>query len=88
MSPRIRRVLKLVEELELDGAELLREELDARKACEIDVEACVDPADLALAKTIKRRIDAAACGETTMLSMTEANGILRDRQKVGRAASR
>ncbi len=90
MSPRIRRVLKLVEELELDGAELteLRAELDARRGCAIDLEACTDPADLALAKTIKRRIDAAARGESTMVTMTEANGILRDRQKARRAAAR
>jgi len=90
VSPRIRRVLKLVEELELDGAELnaLRAELDALKGCEIEPDACADPADRALAETIKRRIDAAARGETRMVTMVEANGILRARQRARRTASR
>jgi hypothetical protein len=39
-----------------------------RAARKIDLEACSDPADLALAKTIKRRIDAAARGETPMVT--------------------
>ena len=90
MSPRIRRVLKLVEELELDGKELreLRAELDVRGGCEIEPAACVDPSDRALAGTIKRRIDAAARGETQMVTMAQANVILRDRRKARRAAAR
>lgn len=89
MSPRLRRVLKLVDELELDRDELrtLRAELDARDACQIDLEACADGSERALAKTIKRRIDAAARGETKTISMTDANAILRERRKA-RAAAR
>jgi hypothetical protein len=82
--------LKLVEELELNRAELreLRAELDVRGGCEIEPTACVDASDRALAGTIQRRIDAAARGETQMVTMAQANGILRDRRKARRSATR
>jgi hypothetical protein len=85
-APRIRRVLKLVDELELDQEELLilRKELDARGECEIDLAACTDAAERALARTIKRRIDAAARGQTPMVTMAEADKILRERRKARR----
>ncbi len=69
-STRVRRVLKLVDELELDAEErrALRAELDAREACEIDLDACADDRERALARAIKQRIDAAARGETQSLS--------------------
>ncbi len=72
-STRVRRVLKLVDELELDPGELraLRAELDARGECVINLEACKDDHERALARTIKQRIDAAARGETQSLSMPE-----------------
>jgi hypothetical protein len=84
---RVRQVLKLVDELELDQKELgaLRKELDARGECEIDLAACTDGAERDLARTIKRRIDAAARGETRMVSMADANKILRERRKARRA---
>ena len=90
MSPRIRRVLKLVEELELDGQEIseLRAELDARKGCEIDLEGCNTSQERALAETIKRRIDAAARGETRTVSISDANRVLRERQRARRSAAR
>ena len=80
---RIRKVLKLVDELELDAAELraLRAELDARGECEVDLEACADADERGLALKIKKRIDAAARGDTPMVSMTEASRILRERRK-------
>jgi hypothetical protein len=80
---RVRKVLKLVDELELDPAELraLRAELDARGECEIDLDACENEDERQLALTIKRRIDAAARGETTIVSMADASRILRERRK-------
>ncbi|MGH7285193.1 MAG: hypothetical protein ACRELY_27030 [Polyangiaceae bacterium] len=80
---RIRKVLKLVDELELDGEELrtLRAELDARGECEVDLAACANDDERKLAQTIKTRIDAAARGTTPMVSMTDASRILRDRRK-------
>jgi hypothetical protein len=86
-TARVRRVLKLVDELELDQEELraLRKELDARGECEIDLAACTDAAERTLARTIKRRIDAAARGETRMVPMAEAHKILRERRKARRA---
>lgn len=54
---RIRKVWKLVDELELDSAELraLRAELDARGECEIDHDACANDEERALAQKIKTR---------------------------------
>lgn len=74
VSPaRVRKVLKLVDELELDSIELraLRSELDARSECEIDLAACKDEDDRQLAVTIKRRIDAHARGELELVSMAD-----------------
>jgi hypothetical protein len=90
MSPRIRRVLSLVEKLELNAQELreLRSELEVRGGCEIEPSACADPGERVLAETVKRRIDAAARGETRMLTMSEANAILADRRKGRRVAAR
>ncbi len=47
-----------------------------------------DPAERALGETIQRRIAAAARGETRTVSMTEADSILRERQKARRSAAR
>jgi len=78
-SKRVSRVLRLVDELELAPAELgaLREELDARRECQIDLDACNTEEDIALAKTLKRRIDAASRGETRTVPMDEAMRIAR-----------
>jgi hypothetical protein len=80
---RVRKVLKLLDELELDADELreLRAELDARGECEVDLDACADENERSLATKIKRRIDAAARGDTPMVSMPEATRILRARRK-------
>ena len=80
---RIRKVLKLVDELDLDADELraLRAELDVRGECEVDLDACADADERKLALKIKNRIDAAACGATPMISMTEASRVLRERRK-------
>lgn len=88
-SSRVRRVLKLVDELELDAEELraLRAELDARGECVIDLDACADEGERQLARTIKRRVEAAARGETRMVSMTEADKVLRDRRAARRVAT-
>jgi hypothetical protein len=82
-TQRIRRVLKLVDQLELDQNELriLRKELDTRGECEIDLAACADATERELARTIKRRIDAAARGESRMVSMAEADRVLRERRQ-------
>jgi hypothetical protein len=75
--------MSLVDELDLDPEELrlLRAELDSRGECEIDLEACSGEDERALALKIKARIDAAARGETTTVSVTEATRVLRDRRK-------
>lgn len=88
-SKRVSRVLHLVDELDLDRKELraLRDELDARQECEIDVDACKTEEDRALARTIKRRIDAAARGETRLVSSAEAMRIARQGLRRRRAAS-
>jgi hypothetical protein len=65
-----------------------RAKLDPRKGCEIEPGARTDPAERALAETIRRRLDAAARGETRTVSMLEADGILRERQKARRSAAR
>ena len=80
---RIRKVLKLVDDLELDAEELraLRAELDARGECEVDLDACADDNERALAMKIKTRIDTAARGATPMVSMSEATRVLRERRK-------
>jgi hypothetical protein len=82
-SARIRRVLKLVDELELEPEELrgLRAELDARGESVVNLDACKDESERALALVLKRRIDAAARGETSLVSMSEADKFLRDRRK-------
>jgi hypothetical protein len=80
---RVRKVLKLVDELALDADELreLRAELDARGESEADLHACADADERRLAVKIKSRIDAAARGDTRMVSMPEAAQILRERRK-------
>lgn len=79
MTSRVRRVLRLVDELELDPAELhsLRDELDARKECVVDLDACKTEEDRQLALTIKNRIDAFNRGEAKTLTMAEANTFVR-----------
>ena len=79
---RVRKVLKLVDALELDAEELrtLRTELDARGECEVDLSGCTN-SERKLALTIKKRIDMAARGQTAMVSMAEATQVLRERRK-------
>jgi hypothetical protein len=72
-------VLRLVDELELDADEIrsLRDELDTRKECLVDLAACTTEDDRQLALTIKKRIDASRRGETKMLTLAEANAFVR-----------
>ncbi len=72
-SKRVRRILHLVDELDLDRAELraLREELDLRQGCEIDLDACKTPEERELASEIKRRIDDATQGSVELVPVTE-----------------
>jgi hypothetical protein len=77
----------LVDELELDPDELraLRDELDARGECVVDVDGA-DEQERKLLLTVKGRIDAAARGETKMVSMTEADRIVREKLRSRRQA--
>jgi hypothetical protein len=73
VSPRVRRILKLVDELELEPAEVraLRVELGAREECEIDLDACANEDERQLALAIKQRIDAAARGEAKLVPISD-----------------
>ena len=90
-SKRVSRVLHFVDELELNPAELraLRDELDARQECEIDLGACKTEEERQLALTIKGRIDAHARGEAELVPVgdvvkqarEELRRILGDRRR-------
>jgi hypothetical protein len=79
VTSRVRRILKLVDELELDQAELraLRAELDEREKCVVDLEGA-SPAERASLVTIKGRVDPNLRGEAKTLSMAEGNAIVRE----------
>jgi hypothetical protein len=79
---RVRKVLKLVDELALDVSEirLLRAELDARGESIVDL-STADADERTLALTIKNRIDAAARGSAPLVTMKEAARVLRARRK-------
>ena len=72
-SKRVRRVLHLVDELDLNRAELcaLREELDLRQGCEIDIDACKPPEEREFASEIKRRMDDSTQGSVEIVPVTE-----------------
>ncbi len=83
VSKRVRHVLHLVDELELDGDELrsLCHELDERQGCEVDLTECSTAEERELAMMLKCRIDAVARGETALVPMSDvmkqARGELR-----------
>ena len=83
----VRRVLKLVEaagDSTPRSLGALRAELDLRGLCEIDLDACADNHDRALARTIKQRIDAAARGKTPSLSTRQFWAAVNARRQMRR----
>jgi hypothetical protein len=72
-SKRVRRILHLVDELDLDRTEIraLRDELDLRQECELDLDACKTPEDHTLASELKRRVDAAAQGHVELVPIAD-----------------
>jgi len=72
-------VLELVDELQLDPAEVrsLRDELDAREECVLDLGACKTEEDRELAVTVKKRVDAFTRGETKPLTIAQGNAVVR-----------
>lgn len=93
-SGRVRRVLEVVDALDLDAQELLalRAELETRQDCVIDLDACADPGERKLARTIKERIDAVARGDAKLVPigdiMKGARDALRQAQARRRAGRR
>ncbi len=87
MSPRVRKVLKLVDELELDAAErrAVRVELDAREECIVDLDGA-DDEQRAFLLELKRRVDTILRGEAKTLTMAEANAFVREELRKRRAA--
>lgn len=79
MTLRVRRVLKLVDELNLDASELraLRTELGEREECIVDLEGASEQERASLL-TIKGRLDSVLRGETKTLTMAEGNAIARE----------
>ncbi len=79
VTSRVRRILKLVDELDLDPSELcaLRRELDEREECVVDL-AGTSEQERASLLTIKGRIDSVLRGETKTLTMTEGNALVRE----------
>jgi len=79
-SKRIGRVLHLVDELELDPAELraLRDEIDARQECLLDLDAAKTDDERELAVTIKQRIDAHARGAAELVPISNVMKVARD----------
>jgi hypothetical protein len=86
-SGRVRRVLKVVDALDLDAQELLalRAELEARQDCVIDLDACADPGERKLARAIKERIDAVTRGDAKLVPIGDilkgARDALRQAQR-------
>jgi hypothetical protein len=72
-SGRVRRVLKVVDDLALDPQELLalRAELETRQGCVIDLGACSGPEERKLAQAIKQRIDAVARGDAKLVPISD-----------------
>lgn len=89
-SGRVRRVLKVVDELELDAQELLalRTELETRQDCVIDLDACADPEERRLARTIKERIDAVARGDAKLVPIGDILRGARDALRQAQADRR
>jgi hypothetical protein len=94
MNARVRAALKKVEQLDLDPADLraLGNEIAARSECKLDLSGVSDTHERTLLHTIKSRIDAHLRGETTPVSMAEAErqvtARLRARRVARSAASR
>ena len=92
MTSRVRRALKLLDELELAPAEVreLREELAGREECVVNLEAAADDQERKLLLTIKGRVDAYLRGETKPLSAAEGAKLYRQmrRERRGRAPVR
>lgn len=90
MTSRVRRVLELVDELDLDASELgeLRAGLSAREECVVDLHGA-DEEERAFLLDLKRRVDSILRGAAKTLSVAEANKIVREelRQRRERAAS-
>ena len=78
MTSRVRRVLKLVEQLELAPAEVheLRAELIGYEGCEVDLEGADEDEQKELL-TIKRRVDQFLRGEVQPETMAQANAFVR-----------
>lgn len=78
MTSRVRRVLKLVEQLELDSSEVreLRAELGGYEECVVDLDGA-DEQEREELLTIKRRVDQFLRGEVQPVSMAEANAFVR-----------
>lgn len=93
MTSRVRRVLKLVEQLELAPAEVheLRAELIGYEGCEVDLEGA-DDAEQNELLTIKRRVDQFLRGDVQPVTMAQAEAFvraeLRRRRKGKKATAR
>ncbi|MFI5297969.1 MAG: hypothetical protein ACHREM_07705 [Polyangiales bacterium] len=83
MTPRLRRVMKLVDELQLDSEELrtLSRELSARSECIVDLDVARSPEERALMVTVKSRVDKVMSGEAKTYSVAETTRYVRDRLK-------
>jgi hypothetical protein len=89
-SGRVRRVLKVVDDLALDAEEILalRAELETRQACALDLDACADPEERTLAQAIKKRIDALARGDARLVPIGDIVKGARDALREARASGR
>ena len=78
MTSRVRRVLELVEQLELAPAEVheLRAELIGYEGCDVDLEGA-DKDEQKELLTIKRRVDQFLRGEVQPVTMAQANAFVR-----------
>jgi hypothetical protein len=79
VTSRVRRILKLVDELKLDASELrvLRAELNEREDCVVDLDGASEQERASLL-AIKGRIDPILRGKAKMLTMAEGNAIVRE----------
>ena len=75
-AKRVDQVVKLVDRLELDSEEigLLRDTLARREECELDLSACKDDDERALAVSIKDRIDELEHGTGGLVSAGGGSG--------------
>jgi len=83
MVSRVRRVLRLVDELELDPKELgeLRDEIEQRRECVLNLEGVTDEAERALLVAVKDRVDAFFRGETKPLTLAEGTKVYRQMRR-------